>query len=126
MFQLLDKDSNGSLSKTEMKEYVTPLVKAMSPPEAAALRPLLIAHAADTIFTQVDLNKNNKCEAQEFSTWRANNNLIDQLALIIEGKVYKIWLDNSKTSESGDSHPESPEVAGDPFMQEESKNSIFG
>jgi Ca2+-binding EF-hand superfamily protein len=119
LFQLLDRDANGSLSKPEMKEYVTPLVKAMTPPEASALRPLLITHATDTIFDQVDVNHDGKCETHEFNAWRKNHSLVDELVNVIEGEVYKIWLENNMKSpaskpgqELGYSH--------------ETRNSIFG
>lgn len=95
LFQLLDRDGNGSLSKSEMQEYVTPLVKAMTPPEAAALRPLLITHATDTIFDQVDCDHNGKCDSMEFNRWRQEHSLVEELVTVIEGEVYKIWLDHN-------------------------------
>merc|ERR1719453_2923079 len=55
LFNLLDRNQDGSLSKPDIKEYVMPLVQAMTPAEASALRPLLISHLTDTIFEQVDL-----------------------------------------------------------------------
>jgi Ca2+-binding EF-hand superfamily protein len=119
LFQLLDRDGNGSLSKSEMKEYVTPLVKAMTPPEASALRPLLIAHAQDTIFDQVDLNHDGKCDAGEFQTWRQDHSLLDELVNVIEGEVYKIWLDNNMK------HPSNSPRSGVDHTPETS-NSIFG
>lgn len=119
LFQLLDRDGNGCLSRSEMKEYVTPLVKAMTPPEASALRPLLITHAQDTIFDQVDLNHDGKCDAREFSAWQQEHSLLNELVNVIEGEVYKIWLDNNMK------HPSSPSSGGVDHSWE-TQNSIFG
>merc|ERR1712224_63438 len=38
LFSLLDRNEDGSLSKPDIKEYIMPLVQAMTPPEASALR----------------------------------------------------------------------------------------
>jgi len=118
LFQLLDRDGNGDLSKTEMKEYVTPLVKAMTPPEASALRPLLIAHATDTVFDQVDINHDEKCDSGEFQKWQQNHSLVDELVTVIEGEVYKIWLENNMKH----SHHETTDLT----RSHETRNSIFG
>lgn len=96
LFQLLDKDGNGSVSKSELREYVAPLVKAMTPPEAAALRPLLIAHATDIIFNEVDLNANGKLDSSEFNIWRRDHSLVDELVTLIESEVYKVWLNQNR------------------------------
>lgn len=119
LFYLLDRDSNGSLSRSEMKEYVTPLVKAMTPPEADALRPLLITHAQDTIFDQVDVNHDGKCDAQEFQNWRQEHSLVDELVSVIEGEVYKIWLENNMKQ------PSTPTSSG-VNQSYETRNSIYG
>jgi Ca2+-binding EF-hand superfamily protein len=92
LFQLLDRDSNGSISKSEMKEYCAPLVKAMTPLEALALRPMLVAHATDKIFEQVDLNHDDKCSSSEFVKWRQNHDIVNELVAVIEGEVYKLWV----------------------------------
>lgn len=120
IFELLDRDNNGCLSKQEMKEYVTPLVKAMTPPEASALRPLLITHATETIFDQVDRNDDGKCETSEFVLWREGHNLVDELVNVIEGEVYKIWLENNMK------HPPSPHGSSGANHSTETRNSIFG
>jgi len=91
LFQLLDRNDDGSLSKPEIKAYVTPLVQAMTPAEASALRPLLVSHAMDTIFEQVDLNHDGKCDVKEFKSWCQCHNIVDELATVIEGEIYKIW-----------------------------------
>jgi len=121
LFELLDRDGSCTLNKQEMKEYVTPLVKAMTPPEAAGLRPLLIQHATDTIFSQVDVNKDGKCDAIEFSKWRQSHVLLDELVSIIEGQVYKIWLDRQNTPAGVQAN-----VEEDPMFAVETKRSIFG
>jgi Ca2+-binding EF-hand superfamily protein len=120
LFQLLDRDNNGCLSKSEMKEYVTPLVKAMTPPEASALRPLLVTHATDKIFDQVDVNNDGKCDANEFNRWRQDHSLVDELVSVIEGEVYKIWLENNMK------HPSSPSHSSGIGHSEETRNSIYG
>jgi hypothetical protein len=101
-----------------MKEYVTPLVKAMTPPEASALRPLLIQRCQDEIFEEVDLNHDGKCDASEFQQWRQDHNLLDELANVIEGEVYKIWLENNMKH----SHHETTDFT----RSHETRNSIFG
>jgi len=91
LFQLLDRSNHGHLSKPEIKEYVTPLVKAMTPSEAAGLRPLLISHTTDTIFNQVDMNHDGKCDSNEFKAWLKDHDVVNELANVIEGEIYKIW-----------------------------------
>jgi len=121
LFQLLDRDGSGSLSKGEMKEYLSPLVKAMTPPEAAALRPLLLAHANDTIFEQVDLNHDGKCDTSEFLAWRADHNVVDELVNVIEAEVYKIWLDYNMK------HPGThADKDSSPQHSDQTRNSIYG
>lgn len=96
LFLLIDRDGNGCISKKEMVEYVSPLVKAMTPPEAAALRPMLVSHAADTIFNQVDLDHDGKCSSSEFVKWRQNHDIVNELCQVIEGEVYKVWIEQQR------------------------------
>lgn len=111
LFKLLDTDQNGNLSKAELQEYLTPLVKAMTPEQAAALRPLLLQHAVDQIFEDIDLNHDEKISCEEMTQWRANNNVIDRLVEVIEAEVYKVWLEHNlrkpkePTSYSSEHHP---------------------
>eukprot|EP00746_Dinoflagellata_sp_MGD_P162490 gnl/MRDRNA2_/MRDRNA2_90073_c0_seq1.p1 gnl/MRDRNA2_/MRDRNA2_90073_c0~~gnl/MRDRNA2_/MRDRNA2_90073_c0_seq1.p1 ORF type:complete len:299 (+),score=55.29 gnl/MRDRNA2_/MRDRNA2_90073_c0_seq1:83-898(+) len=119
VFELIDQDNNGCLSKGELKEYLSPLVKAMTPPEAVSLRPLLIQHCVDEIMESVDLNHDDKVSHEEFSQWRSQNSVIDSLVQIIESEVYKIWLENNM-AHPGDHHDKAvPD-------HHETKNSIFG
>lgn len=120
VFELLDQDNNGDLSKGELKEYLTPLIKAMTPPEALPLRPLLLQHCADQIMDQVDLNHDEKVSHEEFSKWRSENNVIDALVQIIEAEVYKIWLENNMN------HPSPHHDKAVPDHHHEVRHSIFG
>lgn len=93
LFEMLDRDKNGDLSKSDMKEYLRPLVNAMTPPEASALRPLLLQHAIDQIFNAVDAKNAGKCSFLEFQNWRKDHDLLEELAHMIEAEIYKIWLE---------------------------------
>lgn len=99
VFDMLDADGSGTLDRSEMMVYLTPLVKAMTPPQAAALRPILLQHATNEIFQSVDLNSDGKISAQEFTYWNANNSILDVLVNLIEAKVYKHWLNNRLKNE---------------------------
>jgi len=123
LFELIDKDRSGDLSKSEMKEYLTPMVKAMTPPEAAALRPLLLQHATDQIFAEVDANNDGQCTTLEFQNWRKTHILIDELVKVIEGEVYRIWLDHKMrvSDNSARSGTKSPH-----HTDAEMQNSIYG
>jgi len=114
LFNMLDRDGNGELSKGEMKEYLMPLVKAMTPPQAAALRPLLLQHATEQIFGAVDTNHDEKCSAHEFQQYRKTHNVLDELVQVIEAEVYKIWLEKKVLTPKGH------------FNSEEVRNSIYG
>lgn len=114
LFTMLDRDGNSELSKGEMKEYLTPLVKAMTPPQAAPLRPLLLQHATEQIFGAVDTNHDEKCSAEEFVQWRKSHNILDELVSVIEAEVYKIWLEKKVMA------PKST------FHSDEVRNSIYG
>lgn len=120
LFEMLDRDHNGDLCKTEMKEYLKPLVKAMTPPEAAALRPLLLQHAADEIFNAVDVNNDGKCSSLEFQQWRKTHSLLDELVRVIEAEVYRIWLEHKMKSPAKDA------AAVESLRHTEVRNSIYG
>ena len=55
VFQCLDQNGDGVLSKRELMEYFKPFVNCMTPQAAAALRPLLLKHATDQIYTEMQI-----------------------------------------------------------------------
>jgi len=92
VFQLLDSDGNGFLSHSEMREYLTPYVKAMTPPHAAALRPLLLKKTTDDIFREMDLSLDDNVSYDEMLRWlEAGNNVVDKLVKLIEEEVMQMW-----------------------------------
>ena len=102
--------------------YLSPFVKAMSPPEAAALRPLLekkassfctssqyiwhencegwlpvFKQAVDDIYYDMDMDHTADISSDEMLSWsKRGNNIVDRLADIIDQEVYQIWLTESK------------------------------
>jgi len=109
VFDMLDADGSGTLDRSEMMVYLTPLVKAMTPPQAAALRPILLQHATNEIFQSLDLNSDGKISAQEFTYWNSNNSILDVLVNLIEAKVYKHWLNNRLKNEKPSQAEKKPE-----------------
>jgi Ca2+-binding EF-hand superfamily protein len=93
VFNTLDRDKSRTLTKTELQEYLKPFVKAMSPPQADALRPVLLKKATDDIYREMDIDHRNDISSEELLAWtRRGNNIIDKLADIIDKEVYRIWL----------------------------------
>lgn len=93
VFTALDKDNKGAISKKELKEYLQPFVKAMSPTSAAALRPLLEAKAVDDIYNEMDMDHDSSITSDEMIAWtKKGNSIVDKLADIIDKEVYEIWL----------------------------------
>lgn len=89
VFDTLDKNGSKSLSKSELQEYLTPYVKAMTPPSAEVLRPILLKQAVEDIYNEMNLDHVNDISAQEMLIWtQRGNNLIDRLALLIDQEVY--------------------------------------
>ncbi|CAE7436846.1 Guca1a [Symbiodinium natans] len=97
VFRCLDANENGAISKSELQVYLSPFVKAMSPPEAAALRPILEKKAVDDIYYDMDMDHQSDISSDEMLAWsRRGNNIIDRLADIIDQEVYQLWLAESK------------------------------
>lgn len=97
VFNVLDKNRNGTLQRWELKEYLSPFVKAMTPPDADPLRPLLLDKAVEELYTQMKLNKLSDITSEEMLAWtRRGYNIIDFLCKIIEKEVYQLWLEHSK------------------------------
>ena len=97
VFNCLDANGDGAISKSELQVYLSPFVKAMSPPEAAALRPLLEKKAVDDIYYDMDMDHTADISSDEMLSWsKRGNNIVDRLADIIDQEVYQIWLTESK------------------------------
>jgi len=89
---LLDRDRDGRLSREDLRELLSPLVRAMSPPQAAPLRPLLLQKSTEEIITQIGVEKEGTVSCGDFQKWRMSRSVIDELLIVMEGEVYKIWL----------------------------------
>jgi len=138
VFEALDADHNGTLSRQELREYLKPFVKAMVPEEAAALRPVLLKKATDDIFDEMDhFRQVDECiTSEEMILWMQDgNNIIDRLVKVIDPLVYKIWLEQkTKTSTwssfvSGsvvDGHAIHHETHLTDDMASAHRNSVFG
>ncbi|CAJ1458730.1 unnamed protein product [Effrenium voratum] len=97
VFDCLDTNGNGAISKSELQAYIGPFIKAMSPSEAAALRPLLEKKAVDDIYYDMDMDHRADISPNEMLAWsNRGNNIVDKLADIIDQEVYQIWLTESK------------------------------
>lgn len=98
VFDALDTNGSKTLTKSELQEYVKPYVKAMTPPHADALRPLLVNKATDTLYAEMDKDHHNDISAEEMVWWNVHsgNNLIDRLAELIDGEAYSIWVQNQR------------------------------
>jgi Ca2+-binding EF-hand superfamily protein len=93
VFDCLDQNGDKSLSKSELMEYLKPFVNAMTPPEADALRPLLLKKAAEDIFEEMDFDHDMQISSDEMLQWsKQGNNIVDRIAKIIEHEVYSIWI----------------------------------
>lgn len=99
VFNALDRDKSRTLTKSELQEYLKPFVKAMSPPEADSLRPLLVKKATDEIYKDMDFNRNNEISSEEMLMWsRRGNSIIETLADIIDKEVHRIWLKSQQAN----------------------------
>lgn len=98
VFGALDRDGSRTLTRSELQEYVKPYVKAMTPPYADALRPLLVNKATETLYEEMDKDHLNDISAEEMVWWHVHsgNNLIDRLAELIDGEAYSIWYNNQQ------------------------------
>jgi len=97
VFSVLDQSSDQKLGQPELREYLRPYVQAMMPEEAAALQPMLLKRATETIFKQMDVNSSQTITADDMLQWtRSGNNIIDSLVKIIDTEVYRLWLQNNE------------------------------
>eukprot|EP00913_Durusdinium_trenchii_P024581 g23075.t1 len=69
VFSCLDANGDGAISKSELQVYLSPFVKAMSPQEAAALRPLLEKKAVDDIYYDMDMDHAADISSDEMLAW---------------------------------------------------------
>lgn len=94
VFDALDTNGDHTLDKNELREYLKPFVNAMTPPEASALRPLLLSRASDVIFDEMDFDHDTRITSDEMLQWskESGNNVINRVANIIEHEVYSGWL----------------------------------
>jgi len=102
VIRALDVDNAQKLTRRQVEEFIAPFVKAMTPPEAESLRPLLVKKVVKDIFTEMDLNRKGDISAEEWLQWSRlshRNNILTRLTKIIEEEVYKIWLEHSKSFE---------------------------
>merc|ERR1719343_1910387 len=99
VFEILDENKDGHLTQSELREYLKPFVKAMMPEGAAALQPMLLKRATETIFKEMDkeINADGVVTAEEMIKWTAEGkNIIDSLATLIDREVYTLWQQNNR------------------------------
>jgi len=97
LFDLLDEHSKGWLSNEELQQRLIAPVKAMTPPEASPLLPLLVRFCADQVMESASIigpTRKISCEqCQDFIRWQSENNdgkgLIDFIAKFVEEEIYK-------------------------------------
>eukprot|EP00747_Dinoflagellata_sp_TGD_P168960 gnl/TRDRNA2_/TRDRNA2_196651_c0_seq1.p1 gnl/TRDRNA2_/TRDRNA2_196651_c0~~gnl/TRDRNA2_/TRDRNA2_196651_c0_seq1.p1 ORF type:complete len:329 (+),score=47.90 gnl/TRDRNA2_/TRDRNA2_196651_c0_seq1:70-1056(+) len=88
VLQLLDPGSSRSLSKRSLEAYLLPFVKAMTPVEAAALRPVLLQKTCDDILEELSLADRQELTSQEMVRWiETSASVIERLNALIENEV---------------------------------------
>jgi len=103
LFSLLDQDGDHYLSIEELREYLKPFVKAMTPEEASELQPWLLQRCADQILgsikattcrvvapSNVDKYGSDMVSYEELFQWLGQNSLVDSIAQIIDTEVSRI------------------------------------
>lgn len=90
VFNALDTNHNYRLSKDELGEYFAPFVKAMTPPRADALRPVLVKKVVDVLFQEIDADGGRDVSSEELLAWmQRGNNVVKKVAGIIDQQVYQ-------------------------------------
>lgn len=113
IFNLLDQDADHYLSNAELKEYLKPFVKAMTPAEASVLQPWLLQHCTDQLLgsikattcrvvapSNVDKYGSDMVSFEELFQWLGSNSLVDSLAQVIDAEVSRIHHSILSNSES--------------------------
>eukprot|EP00811_Abedinium_folium_P013869 NODE_22906_length_689_cov_2.521352.p2 GENE.NODE_22906_length_689_cov_2.521352~~NODE_22906_length_689_cov_2.521352.p2 ORF type:complete len:199 (-),score=76.73 NODE_22906_length_689_cov_2.521352:91-657(-) len=73
-------------------EYFKPFLKAMTPPEADSLRPLLLDKITSDLFDEMDFGHSDVITSDELIEWtKRGNNIIDRLTDIINREFFNIW-----------------------------------
>jgi len=92
LFELLDQDSDGCLSKKELKEYMAPLVKSMIPSEAIPMQPTLLELCASQMMQSLSVKVDGKVSRQQFLQFHSEHHIVDSLFDMIDSNVYQMWL----------------------------------
>merc|ERR1719420_1972837 len=71
LFDLLDEHSKGWLSNEELQQRLIAPVKAMTPPEASPLVPLLLRLCADQLMESASFTDKSKIYCQDFVHWQS-------------------------------------------------------
>jgi len=98
VFETINSDNNGVLSRNELRHYLQPFVQAMTPDDAASLRPLLLEKTTDDVFSEMaSLSDDGSVSLKEMVHWmEIGHNIIDRLAAIIDCEVYRMWMDQQQ------------------------------
>jgi len=92
LFEFLDQDGDGCLSKKELKEYLAPLVKSMTPSEALPMQPILLELCANQFMQILSVTMDGKVSRDKFFQFHSEHNIIDALSHMIDSNVYQIWV----------------------------------
>jgi len=92
VFRLIDTSHDGRLEKEELKEYLRPIINAMIPLDANALRPLITTRLMELVFSEIDADGDGSVTSAEFLAWSKEHDLVRVLGRMIEGPVYKVWM----------------------------------
>jgi len=92
LFELLDQDSDGCLSKKELKEYLAPLVKSMTPSEAIPMQPTLLELCTSQIMQSLSVTVDGKVSRQKFFQFHSEHDKVDYLSHMIDSNVYQMWI----------------------------------
>jgi len=121
VFSALDVDDSGALSKDELREYLTPFVKVMSPPSADALRPILVKKVTDDVFAEIDTSKDGDISVDEFIQWTMQNgengSIVKRLANLIDSDVMEGYRLSERGQRAGAGQSQMSGDSGNPYGQ---------
>jgi len=97
--EFLDRDGDKHLTTDDMREYLSPLLSVMIPPNAKSLKPLLLTRCANEILkescsTDQEMLK-SKVTCESFQDWWVRHSVVDELCRLVDAEVYKVWLEQS-------------------------------